>query len=155
MVNVDAHEPIADRTMYECGCDGRVNATRECTKHAIGGANLRGDCGDRIFGNAPGSPVSRCLRDVVDKVAQQSLPPRGVHHLGMELDPPQVAGCISECGERRGVGVGDGVESGWCLGDGVTVAHPDTSASVLGRNASQQQIRLVADANVGGAVLTS
>ena len=78
-----------------------------------------------------------------------------MHHLGMELDTPQVAGCISECGERGGVGVGDGVESGWCLGNGVAVAHPDTGVSVLAGNASEQQIRLVADANVGGAVLTS
>ena len=34
------------------------------------------------------------------------------------------------------------------------MAHPDASATTVTRNASQQQIRLIVDTNVGGAIFT-
>ena len=117
MINVDADKSITDRAVNERGCNGGVDPAREGTKHAIRGANLRGDCGDCIFGNAPRCPVGWGLGNVVHKVAQQALPARGVHHLGMELDPPEISCHVGKCSKRSGVGVGNRREASWCLGD--------------------------------------
>ena len=91
VINVDADQAIADRAVNERGGDSGVDSTGKGTKHAIGGPNLCGNRGNGIFGNAPRGPVGRCLRNVVDKVAQQALPARRMHHLGVELNPPEIA----------------------------------------------------------------
>ena len=137
VINVNTDESIADGAVNECRCNGGVNPAREGAEDAIGWAYLCGDGSDGIFGNAPRGPVGRGLGNVVHEVAQQALPARGVHHLRVELNPPQVAGCIGECGERGGVGVGDGGETRGCLRNGVAVAHPDAGAPAAARNASK------------------
>ena len=140
MINVDADQAIADRAVNErCG-NGGVDPAREGAEDAIGGAHLSGDGGDSVLSNAPRGPAGRRLGNVVDEVAQQALAARGVHHLGVELNPPEIPRDVGKGGKRGGVGLGDRRETSWGLRDGVTVAHPDAGAPTIARNTSKQQI---------------
>ena len=153
VIHVNAGESITDRLMDERRRNGGVNTTRERAEDAVRWPNLRLNRRDRIFRESPWRPGRLRLRNPKHEVLQQPLPARGVHHLRMELDPPEIAGGVSERSERRGVGRSKRHKSWRRINDGVAVAHPD--ALCTGRTEPVKEWTLRGtNADVGGTILT-
>ena len=145
VVDVDAGQPIAHGAMDERRRDGRVDAARQGAddqpvRPGLGGVPIDplADPGDGRVDEVGRGPGRRDARDVHDEVAQDVTAAGGMDHLGMELDPVQVALRGGQAGMRRGIRLGGRAEPLGQPGDGVAVAHPD---GLLALDAGEEPVR--------------
>ena len=150
VVDVDAGQPVADRTMDERRRDRRVHAARQraddlavdpvsaawaSTRSRISATVDSMKFADVQAGSAPAMPRT--------KLRSTSRPRGRVDDLGMELDAVEVAGRIGEAGVRRRVGLRRGVEAVGQPGDRVAVAHPDRLLAVEARRTGRRSAVIV------------
>ena len=136
-----------------CG-NRRIHPARECAQDAIGRTDLRLNCSDRVVGESPWRPGCRSVCNGADEVLKQALPAWGVHHLRVELDPPEAACRICQRSEWCGAGGGERGESRRRVNNGITVAHPHTFCTTDAESSKERACRR-ADGDVGRTVLTS
>ena len=126
MVYEDTGEVLADGTVEQYGCHGRVYAARQAQNHAVI-AQLLFQFGNRCLYKRGCAPFLLATADVDHKVLQQQRALDAVEYLRMELYGPDAfsanrgiaVGCIAHV-----VGGGDALETIGDGGDGVAVAHP-------------------------------
>ena len=90
VVDEHARELVADRAVHQRRRDGGVDATREPTQH-VTIADAGADLGHRVVDDVLRGPRRLDAGTVVEEALQHRLPVRGVHHLGVPLEPEQVA----------------------------------------------------------------
>src|SRR5687767_4311529 len=84
MVDEEAHQAIADRTMDEESHHTRIDPAGERAQHATA-AHAAFDGGDLLVEEALDRPVARKPRHAEEEVLEQLAANRGVHDLGVEL----------------------------------------------------------------------
>jgi hypothetical protein len=87
-------------------------------------STLRADPLDLLLDHGRRGPRRRGARDPVEEVLEDLLPVRGVHHLGVELDPVEAAARRLERGDRRRLGAGHDARALGRRHDRVAVRHP-------------------------------
>ena len=132
VVDEHARELVADRAVHQRGGDRGVDTTGEPAQH-VTVADPGADVGDRVVDDVGGGPRRLDARTVVEEALEHRLPVRGVHHLGVPLQPEQAArpGARTRRSRRRTVDAGD-PEPGRCDHDRVRGATSTPAASRAG-----------------------
>ena len=148
VVDEHAGQLLADRAVDEQRGHGRIDPARQPADHAPV-TDLVADAGDLLVHDRGRRPRPRAAADVLQERRQHTLAVGRMDHLGVELDPVDVALDVLEGRDRRRGRRRQRGEARRRRVDGVAVRHP---ARLLGRRAGQQPPGL-ADGEVGAAEL--
>ena len=139
VVDEDAVQALADRTLHDGRGDGGVDTAGEAADGQPGLADLLADPLDLLLGDVEHRPGLAGAGDVVEEVLEHLLAVLGVEHLGVPLHAGQPAADVLEGGDRGVVGGGQDREALGRLRHRVAVGHPHL---VLGGDALEEGARL-------------
>ena len=130
---VDEHtgELVADGPVHEGGRHRRVHPARQGAQDA-GVGDLGAHRLDRGFDDVGVRPQGTGPTHIEEEPFEQLLSPLGVDHLGMELDPVDVALRVAQRRHGRFGRRCVGDEAGGHLGDRVGMAHPHVGGALGG-----------------------
>ena len=97
MIDEHARQLIADGSVHEQRGDAGIDAAGETADHAAL-ADLGTDPRDLFLDDRRCTPAALTTTDIDEKARQDLLPVRGMHDLGMELDPVDAPRLILEGG---------------------------------------------------------
>ncbi len=129
VVDEDAGQLVADRTVDQRRSDARVDATRQAEDDLLL-ADLSADQGHRLGNVVAHHPIGPGLADVQHEALEQRLPLHRVRDLGMELHGVIAACLVGHAGDRTARCRGHQLETRGQFGDLVAVAHPDFEHAV-------------------------
>ena len=138
VVDVDAGQLVADRSMHERRGDRAVDAARERTDDMTV-ADALADLGDRRLDEVRRRPRLAQPGDADDEVAQDLATNGRVDHLGVELDAVEVAARIGQAGVGGRIGLRRRPEAFGRADDLVAVAHPHRLLAV---DPDEQPVRI-------------
>ena len=139
VVHEDAGELAPHRAVDEGGGDRGVHPAREAADDLFL-PHLGADAAGRLVDEGAHGPVPRAAADAEDEVAEDLLAPRGVDHLGVELDAVEPVVGRDHRGHGRAVRVGERPEAGRGRLDRVPVAHPDGLAPGRAREDAHRRV---------------
>lgn len=138
------YEPVADSLMHQLRCNGAVDATTNSTDDATlrttdipNASNLLSNklflFIKQISTQVPNKeravkyhgPVCLTPTDVENEPSDHLLSSWRVSHLRVELDTVYGFRIVSNGGEGGVVGLANGMEVWWCLGQLIAVRHPN------------------------------
>src|SRR5579859_1722748 len=156
VVNKDAGELVADRTVDERSRDGGVHAAGKTEDHLLA-SHLLLDLPHRLADIVGHVPVAAAAADLAHEAVQDLHTLPCVRDLGMELNRIETACLVGHGGNRTSLGRGHQPESGGQLDHLVAVAHPHFQHAVaLGRAEvldAVQELRVPACPDLGIAEL--
>ena len=148
VVDKDASQLVADRTVHERGHHGGVHAAGEGEDDLLV-PHLLADLRDLVLHDVVHGPGGHEAADVKEEVREQLAAVLGVAHLGVELRGVEVARRVLHGGHGAGLGRGRHRKARRHLTHGVAVAHPH---GLLGRRVAVDA-GLTRARDVRGAVL--